>query len=106
MMLSGVRPRSAVSRCSRRMKRRSASVSIQVEAVAQVRFVQHEDALNDHSAGRWQHAHFGGAVVDGEVVDRHWNRLAVGEHVEVLVEQLPVERVGMVVVELRSFLER
>ena len=46
------------------------------------------------------------AVVLGVVVDRHLDGRAVGERSHVVVEEWPVERVGMVIVRGAACLER
>ena len=42
----------------------------------------------------------------GEVVDRLLDRLPIPEHVQMFHQEVRLERVGVVVVEERSFLER
>ena len=98
-----VRPRSATSRWSRRIRRMSGGgvdEDLQVEPFAQRSVPQHEDAVDDDDLVGVHRAGLPAAIVFGVVVDRHLDRRAVGERRHVVVEQRPVERVRMVVVGL------
>ena len=79
---------------------------LQVEALAEGSVPEHQDPVDDDDARRLDHPDPIAAVVLGVVVDRYGDRCAVGERCEVIVEQRPVEGVGVVVVDGAALLDR
>ncbi len=79
---------------------------LEVEALAQRRLPQHEDPLDDHDLRRADDPHVPAAGVLDVVVHGHGHRRAGGERGDVVVEQRPVEGVGVVVVERLTLLAR
>ncbi len=80
-----VRPRSDVSRCSRRMKRVSSSVSTNTLMSIRrrsVRVGEDQDAFDDDRAARMGGLRFGTAGVPREVVDRQFDRPPAAQLVE------------------------
>ena len=73
---------------------------LDVQPLAQLRLGKDEDALDDDDLGRADRGRLGRAVVHRVVVDRAFHRLPGAQRVEMLHEQLRVERIRVVVVEL------
>ena len=79
---------------------------LEVEPFAQRPIPEHEDAVDHDDPRRFDHADLVAAVVLGVVVHRNGHGGTVGECREVVVQQRPVEGVGMVVVDGPALLDR
>lgn len=79
---------------------------LKVESLAQYPIPEHEDPVDHDDFLGVNGAGVTAAVVLGVVVDRHLDGRAVGECSHVVVEEWPVERVGMVIVRGATCLER
>ena len=80
-------------------------VHLEVEAVAQRRLPQHEDALDDDDPRRVDDAHLAAAVEQDVVVDGDRHRCTGGERRQVIIEEGPVEGVRVVEIEGGSLLQ-
>ena len=78
----------------------------EVELVAQFGVPQHENSLDNDDAGRLYNINDVGSVVDGVVVRRNRRWAPVEQFVEVFVEQIPIERLRVVVIRCSALFHR